>query len=467
MAAAAVAAAAAKRHGEEAAQLGCEAREAHTAVLDRCDYPGVTPLKGGVSLRQLLESTEMEFSDPITGFAIDPLPNDDEDLTTEMLSLSTPPPLQKPQKRNQPLHKPHSHPVLVTPFNLLSFLEAVSELWFRSGVERQVEAFRKGVSQVFDWRHLLCFSAKELRDMTCGQGDVEWSDKSLKKWLKPSSGFTHDSPTLKWLIAELVAMPTLQRRSFLKFSTAVPRLVPGSSLTVACKGSGGSWLPTAQTCTPQINLAVYRTKQDLSAALKEAMANADADGGFHERTAGSDGNSDAAAFGGIFEQGGGLERVVLPPSMAAAAAAAAAAKTGDGESSNGGGRSGKSKHGASEDAWREMEEDGAQALAGEQEAEDEDEDDEYMQGRFSFGAGGDDEILSSGGDDDENEDESGEDDDEEIGDGEDDDDFEDDDDADDNEVEGGHFQDEQEIIEQVMAGGGWQLQGDEDEEDSE
>ena len=103
-------------------------------------------------------------------------------------------------------------------------------------------------------------------------------------------GFSHDSPTIQFLRAELVNMQNPDRQSFLKFATAVPRLVPDTQLIVTCKGKGGSWLPTAQTCTPQLNLSVYKRQADLGAALREAMANADADGGFHERAAGSDGN---------------------------------------------------------------------------------------------------------------------------------------------------------------------------------
>ena len=60
------------------------------------------------------------------------------------------------------------------------------------------------------------------------------------------------TPTMQFLRSELVAMKNPERQSFLKFATAVPRLVPDTQLVIACKGKGGSWLPTAQTCTPQL-----------------------------------------------------------------------------------------------------------------------------------------------------------------------------------------------------------------------
>jgi hypothetical protein len=222
-------------------------------------------------------------------------------------------------------------------------------------VARQVAAFRRGVNAVFGWRRLLAFGPQELADMVCGAGSVEWTDKSLKKLLRPAGGFGDSAPTVTWLRQELLAFTPPERRSFLKFATAVPRLVPGLSLTVACKGSGGGWLPTAQTCTPQLNLAVYTSRRDLASALREAMANADADGGFHERAAGSDGNTDDAGGsssggGGSFGsglgavghgrprgRGGGGGSVQLPSSMrsssgsSAAAAAERAAAAGVGE----------------------------------------------------------------------------------------------------------------------------------------
>ena len=128
--------------------------------------------------------------------------------------------------------------------------------------------------------------------------------------LKPSSGFTHESPTLQFLRAELLKMPNRSRQRFLKFATAVPRLVPDMHLVVACKGRAGSWLPTAQTCTPQINLPVYKNQADLCVALGEAIANSEADGGFHERPAGSDGDITSGSHDAT--------QVNLPPSLAAA-----------------------------------------------------------------------------------------------------------------------------------------------------
>merc|ERR1719198_1771193 len=106
------------------------------------------------------------------------------------------------------------------------------------------------MNQVFDWRALLAFSAHELCDMVCGVNRVDWTDKTLRRMLKPSSGFSHNSSTMNFLRDEMLRMNNRQRKRFLKFATAVPRLVPELQLTVACKGKAGSWLPTAQTCTP-------------------------------------------------------------------------------------------------------------------------------------------------------------------------------------------------------------------------
>ena len=146
---------------------------------------------------------------------------------------------------------------VVTSGNLLAFLEAVADLWLGSGVQCQIEAFRKGVSQVFDWRHLLAFSATELSDMMCGAGNIEWTEKSLRRLLKPSGGFSHDSPTIQFLRAELVNMQNPDRQSFLKFATAVPRLVPDTQLMSPAKARVGAGCPRHRL-VPQLNLSVYK-----------------------------------------------------------------------------------------------------------------------------------------------------------------------------------------------------------------
>jgi len=230
------------------------------ALLAR-EYPFTGP---GQTLSAFLAdpSVPLEYSDPITGVA---------------LGGSEP--------------SVHRH-------NLLSYLEAVADHWLGKGIERQVHAFRSGVSEVFDWKSLLAFSPRELCGMVCGTDAIDWTDKSLRKMLKPASGFNHESPTVEFLRSELIAMSNDQRQKFLKFATAVPRLVPDLTLIVACKGKGGSRLPTAQTCTPQINLPIYRSRQELRAALHEAIVHSEADGGFHEREAGSDGDTTGARDGG-------------------------------------------------------------------------------------------------------------------------------------------------------------------------
>ena len=373
-------------------------------VADKLVFDAPHPFTAqGQTLREMLRITPLEFADPITGLALAPLPEPTHPSATSAQGPSDaanagtpsgtpPPPL--------PLSTaPIAHPSVVTPGTLRQYLESVAEFWLGHGVARQVAAFRRGVSAVFGWRRLLAFSPQELADMVCGAGSVEWTEKSLKALLRPAGGFDERSPTMAWLRQELLRFTPPERRSFLKFSTAVPRLVPGLSLTVACKGTGGGWLPTAQTCTPQLNLAVYSSRQDLASALREAMANADADGGFHERAAGSDGNTDdtnssSGGGGGGFGSGlgdvyggFGMPREVgssahLPPSM----------------------RSGSSRFMGDEDDESEIEEDDAEGKG-------EEDDDSEFDGP-PFGGGDDDdedEDDAEGEHDDEDSDDDGDD----------------------------------------------------------
>ena len=320
------AAGAAKDAELEALEAAAAAAAEDVAAADKVVFDASHPFTAqGQTLREMLRITPLEFADPITGLALTPLPEPEPPLPT----ATTAPDVSSPRPLSV---APTTHPSVVTPGTLRKYLESVAEFWLGHGVARQVAAFRRGVSAVFGWRRLLAFSPQELADMVCGAGSVEWTEKSLKALLRPAGGFDERSPTLGWLRQELLRFTPPERRSFLKFATAVPRLVPGLSLTVACKGSGGGWLPTAQTCTPQLNLAAYSSRQDLASALREAMANADADGGFHERAAGSDGNTDdtssSSGGGGGFgnsglgaysgfgaSQGGRGSSAHLPPFM--------------------------------------------------------------------------------------------------------------------------------------------------------
>lgn len=152
---------------------------------------------------------------------------------------------------------------VVTPTTLGQYLTRLRRLWCDDGIAVQLRAFRQGLSDVCQLDGLLAFEAHELRDLVCGPNTIEWTEDSLRKLLRPQvqpggGGLVDDEPTMVWLREILVEMPQTSRRSFVDFVTALPRLKPDTSIEVTLKH--GCKIPTAHTCTKQLNLPRYNSK---------------------------------------------------------------------------------------------------------------------------------------------------------------------------------------------------------------
>lgn len=185
---------------------------------------------------------------------------------------------------------------------LREWVEAVVKLWLREGVKTQIDAFRRGVDEVFPVHTLQRFTSRELQRMLCGHQQVVWtayiSDdwlkrgharlederKALEEHIQPIGRLGKKSVVLTLLIDELLAMDNARRAKFLELVTANPRLpaggLPQAGIKVAPRAQARIW---AQTCAKTLYLPDYATAEDLRSGLEEAFANA-ALGGFHEST---------------------------------------------------------------------------------------------------------------------------------------------------------------------------------------
>ena len=77
-------------------------------------------------------------------------------------------------------------------------------------------------------------------------------------------------------------MENRDRIRFLEFTTAIPRLIPGTKISVSkYHGSTPMNLPTARTCSFQLNLPNYKTQAELGQKLRAAVSNG-LKSGFHE-----------------------------------------------------------------------------------------------------------------------------------------------------------------------------------------
>ena len=167
----------------------------------------------------------------------------------------------------------------VSRHNLRQFLCDVETFWLGSGVRAQVSAFRSGFADVVSMDVLSAFTPAELTRLLCGDTLLDWDEALLDTIIQASGGFTDQCDTIRWLKEVLLEMDPAQRRQFLEFVTAVPHLLPHCCIRVT-RWYGPSPVPTAQTCTNQLNLPQFHTKERLRENLFEAMAH---DGGFHER----------------------------------------------------------------------------------------------------------------------------------------------------------------------------------------
>ncbi|KAK2761596.1 Ubiquitin fusion degradation protein 4 [Arachnomyces sp. PD_36] len=179
--------------------------------------------------------------------------------------------------------------VPVTIDNVNLYVDRVIDLTLGSGVQRQVDAFRAGFSQVFRYSALRAFTPNELV-MLFGRIEEDWSIETLMDSIKADHGFNMDSRSVRNLLQTMSELTKSQRRDFLQFVTGSPKLPIGGfknltpMFTVVCRPSEppytpDDYLPSVMTCVNYLKLPDY-TDQDvlrkrLSVAIKEGQ------GAFH------------------------------------------------------------------------------------------------------------------------------------------------------------------------------------------
>lgn len=181
--------------------------------------------------------------------------------------------------------KPNGSEIDVTIWNLEEYIDLTVNMILKDGIERQIEAFKRGFNKLLDIRRLSIFSAKELDEILCG--DVQkWSVETLMEATRVENGFTKSSKTIQDLFKILSEMNREEQRLFLQFVTGCPKLPIGGlanlhpKLTIvrkiAEKGqSPDSYLPSAMTCTNFLKLPDYSNitvlREQLFKAIREGQ----------------------------------------------------------------------------------------------------------------------------------------------------------------------------------------------------
>lgn len=144
---------------------------------------------------------------------------------------------------------PQGSQVPVNIWNVADYLDKVLDMTLGSGVQRQVDAFRLGFSQVFPYGALRAFTPQELV-MLFGRVEEDWSLASklplygqvvldstnsltaLLDSIKADHGYNMDSKSVRNLLQVMSELSPSQRRDFLQFVTGSPKLPIGGKDTI-------------------------------------------------------------------------------------------------------------------------------------------------------------------------------------------------------------------------------------------
>ncbi|PON57795.1 Coatomer beta subunit [Parasponia andersonii] len=110
--------------------------------------------------------------------------------------------------------------------NLEEYISLVVDATVKTGIMRQMEAFRAGFNQVFDISSLQIFTPYELDHLLCGRREM-WEAETLADHIKFDHGYTAKSPAIVNLLEIMGEFTPEQQRAFCQFVTGAPRLPPG------------------------------------------------------------------------------------------------------------------------------------------------------------------------------------------------------------------------------------------------
>ena len=102
--------------------------------------------------------------------------------------------------------------------NASTYIKRVIDLTLGSGVQRQIDAFRAGFTQVFPYSALSAFTPDELV-MLFGRVEEDWSLETLMDSIKADHGFNLDSKSVRNLLQVMSELDPQNKRDFLQFVT--------------------------------------------------------------------------------------------------------------------------------------------------------------------------------------------------------------------------------------------------------
>nr|KAJ0190324.1 hypothetical protein LSAT_V11C800424270 [Lactuca sativa] len=146
--------------------------------------------------------------------------------------------------------------------NLEEYISLVVDATVKTGITRQLEAFRVGFNQVFDVSSLQIFSPSELDYLLCGRREM-WEADTLVEHIKFDHGYTSKSPVVINVNNERVQSRTIKGiLSICYWCTSASSRSNNTASNVAggVSESADDDLPSVMTCANYLKLPPYSTK---------------------------------------------------------------------------------------------------------------------------------------------------------------------------------------------------------------
>ncbi|CAN6358366.1 unnamed protein product [Urochloa humidicola] len=168
---------------------------------------------------------------------------------------------------------------MVTLDSLEEYVSLVVDATLKSGIAKQIEAFKSGINEVFALKTLKMFTEEEMERILCGEQDI-WALKNLENHMEFEHGYDISSPSIITFLEILREFGREEQRAFIQFTTGAPQLPLGGlasldpRLTVVrkqCDGNVDDELPSVNTCRHFIKLPPYSSKEIMRKKLKYAI----------------------------------------------------------------------------------------------------------------------------------------------------------------------------------------------------
>ncbi|KAM0905228.1 hypothetical protein ACQ4PT_017513 [Festuca glaucescens] len=169
---------------------------------------------------------------------------------------------------------------MVTLDSLEEYVYLIVDATLKSGIAKQIEAFKSAFNEVFALKTLRMFNEEEMERILCGEHDA-WASSKLADHIEFDHGYDAHSPPIVNFLEILREFGREEQRAFIQFSTGAPTLPLGGlaslnpKLTVVrkqCDGCVDGELPSVNTCRHFIKLPPYSSKEIMREKLKYALA---------------------------------------------------------------------------------------------------------------------------------------------------------------------------------------------------